>query len=225
VRARPHVQHDYFSLFNQSDHCFLVSSLPLPSSLLKLPEEAPTATATKTSLYKIELWERLSILRSFYDGHSESKEWKIYSCGLSCDVVRTSTAKISRRRLADRVKILLQKIVPHVQHDYFSSFNQSIKWLVCGVDVAIVVSLTPCCFLGHVVQICQNEKKLPTIERETNAKIAFLEEQGWHSRLVPGFWVRVRSPGFASSFWFFSVLCSLGSLNTRTTEHLWRGSE
>ena len=24
----PHVQHDYFSSFNQSDHCFLASSLP-----------------------------------------------------------------------------------------------------------------------------------------------------------------------------------------------------
>ena len=33
----PHVQHDYFSSFNQSDHCFLASSLPLVSSLLKLP--------------------------------------------------------------------------------------------------------------------------------------------------------------------------------------------
>ena len=30
----PHVQHDYFSSFNQSDHCFLAPSLPLPLSLL-----------------------------------------------------------------------------------------------------------------------------------------------------------------------------------------------
>ena len=30
-----HVQHDYFSSFNQSDHCFLASSSPLTSSLLK----------------------------------------------------------------------------------------------------------------------------------------------------------------------------------------------
>ena len=35
----PHVQHDYFSSFNQSDHCFLASSLALPPSLLKLPDE------------------------------------------------------------------------------------------------------------------------------------------------------------------------------------------
>ena len=28
----PHVQHDYFSSFNQSDHCFLGSSLPLPQT-------------------------------------------------------------------------------------------------------------------------------------------------------------------------------------------------
>ena len=33
----PHVQQDYFSSFNQSDHCFLALSMPLPSSLLKLP--------------------------------------------------------------------------------------------------------------------------------------------------------------------------------------------
>ena len=27
-----HVRHDYFSSFNQSDHCLLALSLPLPSS-------------------------------------------------------------------------------------------------------------------------------------------------------------------------------------------------
>jgi len=35
LKSVPHVQHDYFSSFSQSDHCFLVLSLPL--SLLKLP--------------------------------------------------------------------------------------------------------------------------------------------------------------------------------------------
>ena len=38
IKCVPHEQHDYFSSFNQSDHCFLVSSLPLPSSLRKLPK-------------------------------------------------------------------------------------------------------------------------------------------------------------------------------------------
>ena len=33
----PHVQHDYFSTFSQSDRCFLGSLLQLPSSLVKLP--------------------------------------------------------------------------------------------------------------------------------------------------------------------------------------------
>ena len=37
LKCVPHVQHDYFSSFNQLDHCFLASSLPLPSTLLKLP--------------------------------------------------------------------------------------------------------------------------------------------------------------------------------------------
>ena len=36
LKCVPHVQHHYFSSFNQSDHCFLVSSLPLLSFLLKL---------------------------------------------------------------------------------------------------------------------------------------------------------------------------------------------
>ena len=37
LKCVPHVQQDYFSSFNQSDHCFLASSLPLPSCLLELP--------------------------------------------------------------------------------------------------------------------------------------------------------------------------------------------
>lgn len=32
----PRIQDDYFSWFNQSDHCFLALWLPLPSSLLEL---------------------------------------------------------------------------------------------------------------------------------------------------------------------------------------------
>ena len=35
LKCVAHVQHDCFSSFNQSDHCFLGSSLPL--SLLQLP--------------------------------------------------------------------------------------------------------------------------------------------------------------------------------------------
>ena len=36
----PHEQHDYFSSFNQSNHLFVASSLPLLSSFLKLPTDA-----------------------------------------------------------------------------------------------------------------------------------------------------------------------------------------
>ena len=37
LKCVPHMQHDYSSSFNQSYHCFLASSLRLPSSLIKLP--------------------------------------------------------------------------------------------------------------------------------------------------------------------------------------------
>ena len=37
LKCVPHVQHDYFSSFNQLYHCFLALSLPFPSSFLKLP--------------------------------------------------------------------------------------------------------------------------------------------------------------------------------------------
>ena len=36
-KSMPHVQHDYFSSFNQSNHWFVVLLLTLPSSNLKLP--------------------------------------------------------------------------------------------------------------------------------------------------------------------------------------------
>ena len=56
-------------------------------------------------------------------------------------VIRTSNMKFSSRRLADYVEPVHQKAcrtcstiapkcVPHVQHGYFSSFNQSYHWSV-----------------------------------------------------------------------------------------------
>ena len=44
--------------------------------------------------------------------------------------VKTSNMKISRLRLADYVKKIAPKSVLHMQHDYFSSFNQSNHWFV-----------------------------------------------------------------------------------------------
>ena len=44
------MQHDYFSSFNRSDHCFLASSLPLPSSLLKLPNDGSARGIVRTLL-------------------------------------------------------------------------------------------------------------------------------------------------------------------------------
>ena len=37
-KSVPHVQHDYFSSSNQSNHCFVALLLTLPSSDLKLPK-------------------------------------------------------------------------------------------------------------------------------------------------------------------------------------------
>ena len=42
----PHMQHDYFSPFNQSDHCFMTSSVLLTSSLLKVMLHEPIFNAT-----------------------------------------------------------------------------------------------------------------------------------------------------------------------------------
>ena len=48
----------------------------------------------------------------------QRQRMKVYWCGLALSL--DSKMKISRRHLADYVKT-----VPHEQHDYFSSFNQS----------------------------------------------------------------------------------------------------
>ena len=48
LKCVPHVQHDCFSSFKQSDHCFLVSSLPLPPSLRKLSIERLQKHSTKS---------------------------------------------------------------------------------------------------------------------------------------------------------------------------------
>ena len=59
----PHVQHDYFSLFNQSDHCFLASLLLLPSSLLKLPNKMQLSDGNPTRQVVPPSWIKLSVRR------------------------------------------------------------------------------------------------------------------------------------------------------------------
>ena len=76
---------------------------------------------------KIELCVKLSLLRLFHVDHvvqnrrtalslawyewfsCKGKEWKIYCCEFALSSLRTSTMKISLRRLADYVKTLHQK--------------------------------------------------------------------------------------------------------------------
>ena len=53
LNCMPHMQRNYISSFNQSDHCLLVSWLPLLSSLLKLPNAAELRTVL-LSLRKLQ---------------------------------------------------------------------------------------------------------------------------------------------------------------------------
>lgn len=52
LNCMPHMQRDYISSFNQSDHSLMVSWLPLLSSLLKLPNAAELG-AVSLSLGKL----------------------------------------------------------------------------------------------------------------------------------------------------------------------------
>ena len=65
----------------------------------------------------------------------------------ACVVVRISNVKICRLRLAGYVKKIAPKSVRHVQHDYFSSFNQSNLWFVAltlpSLSPLSLVSLKP----------------------------------------------------------------------------------
>ena len=58
------MQHDYFASLTQSDHCFLVSSLPLPSSLRELPtdEERSLLYVINQGLKEKELTDAQSIV-------------------------------------------------------------------------------------------------------------------------------------------------------------------
>ena len=60
--------------------------------------------------------------------HVKSKDWKIY-CG---ELVLSSEAQIWKftSSFARLRRNISPKSVPHVQHDYFSSFNQSNHWFV-----------------------------------------------------------------------------------------------
>ena len=54
----PHVQHDYFSSFNQSNRRFLVSPFPFPSSLLKLPPDIMmiTGKGITKNIFRVVGW-------------------------------------------------------------------------------------------------------------------------------------------------------------------------
>ena len=97
------VPHDYFSSLNQSDHCFLVSSLPLPSSLRKLPIRSCSDTLFKTESDEIDtpfktkhpnnhtLSGRTSPLRSHKRAPSPGPMASRYISGNNCLIKLAST--------------------------------------------------------------------------------------------------------------------------------------
>ena len=97
---------------------------------------------------KIELCVKLSLLRLFHVDHvvqnwrsalslawherfsCRGKDWKIYCC----ELVLSSEPQIWKSHVVvcqtTSKHCTAPKSVPHVQHDYFSSFNQSNHWFV-----------------------------------------------------------------------------------------------
>ena len=69
AKSVPHVQHDYFSSFNQSNHWFVVFSLTLPSSNLKLPINKDRQCLSKYWINNIHIpftvWSALLFLIGF----------------------------------------------------------------------------------------------------------------------------------------------------------------
>ena len=67
----PHVQHDYFSSFNQSNYRFVALSLPLLKRLRRQLQGK--------RLIKIELCVKLSLLRLFHFDHVVQNRWSALS--------------------------------------------------------------------------------------------------------------------------------------------------
>ena len=58
LKCVPYVQHDCFSSFNQSHRCFLALPLPLPTSLLKLPN---TRHSIESNVCGEDHWEAFTL--------------------------------------------------------------------------------------------------------------------------------------------------------------------
>ena len=130
--------HDYFSSFNQSDHCFLGLALSLPKSLISEFKKLRRQLQRRRHI-KIELCVKSSLLRLFRVDHVVQNRRTALS--LACtngfhDKAKRFTAASSRCRqnlkcenFTSSFGRLRQSIastsVPHVQHDCFSLLNQS----------------------------------------------------------------------------------------------------
>ena len=80
LKCVPHVQHDYFSSFNQSDQCFLASSLQLTSSFLKLSNNWELQRGQRRRKRERHLSE--NVTSHFYNQSSLTPRywaWKIFA--------------------------------------------------------------------------------------------------------------------------------------------------
>ena len=104
-KSVPHVQHDYFSPFNQLNHWFVALSLTLPSSNLKLP--IMTTNVTQRTCCQVCMSFAFSFL--FYT----AAEYKTENCFLLNSFFRFSDIFIHpislfQRQTPPRIRIQLQ---------------------------------------------------------------------------------------------------------------------
>ena len=76
--------------------------------------------------------KRIALSLAWHEWFScKGREWKIYCCELALSLEHEIfTRKNFTSSFGRRHQNIEPKSVPHVQHDYFSSFNQSKHWLV-----------------------------------------------------------------------------------------------
>ena len=147
-KSVPHVQHDYFSSFNQSNHWFVAFVLTSPLLNLKLPSSkdgygsgngtwnvnicamAGTMLRLLFLVCTLYCWQSTPQTYWWECWWSKYSEWKIYCCVFTLSL----KPEILRRCLVNYLTEFSwrKKYLPHVEHVCFSSFNQLYS-LVSGI--------------------------------------------------------------------------------------------